>query len=626
MSARRRGSKRGRAGRVVTSIRRHTNTVNHFANQVAKQELDDQQSLEDMITAFTEALEEYGMLTENGALSHDSTGKACLNYFAKCGTYRGRDQSLVNQGLSAAWEDSPLLTLRCLFYLRMVSRTIVKSKEVNYERNQAGQGQRDEFYKGILFLHNNHPEALYANLWAIPLVGRWSDLWADLLINVLDRQQVYELVKQQMDNEYQAPLIAKWLPQIRARSKCKTDRKKNRVAWAKGLCKYLGWTFQQYRKYKANPEFHAHITQRVMCAQDWDQINFSEIPGKQLFLMMGRKGKDGKTVLERHGQIERYIEWIREQPTAKFTGYVYELFTKARKSMGFSTGYTTRAIGGVMNPTTIAERVTYDKQFEGLIADGKFTENVLCALDTSGSMNSRVVGDTSAYDICVSLGIYFSALNEGSFKDTVCMFDSECELLTLEGSFTEKTKQIAQHSTAWGGTNFQSVIDLIVRVRQERPDISIADYPTTLLVVSDMQFNPAKPFQRPAYGYSRTGNKVPQAKAYNPETNYEVAMQKLASVGLPHMKIVWWWVTGRADDFPSTISDEGVTMIGGFDGSIMSLLLDEEEELEAEDPDAMDLEEEPQQAAQQQVKKKLNPWETMCKALSQPILRELRLA
>ena len=43
-------------------------------------------------------------------------------------------------------------------------------------------------------------------------------------------------------------------------------------------------------------------------------------------------------------------------------------------------------------------------------------------LDTSGSMQCGVA-DTTAYDICISLGVYFSSLNEGAFQDHVIMFD-----------------------------------------------------------------------------------------------------------------------------------------------------------------------------------------------------------
>ncbi len=105
--------------------------------------------------------------------------------------------------------------------------------------------------------------------------------------------------------------------------------------------------------------------------------------------------------------------------------------------------------------------------------------------------------------------------------------------------------------------------------------------------VSDMQFDPA---------------------GSNTQTNYEVAMQKLAAVGLPKMRIVWWWVTGRGADFPNKLDDEGVILIGGFDGAILSLLLGNSRE----------------KGTQSQAIR-LTPYEVMLTALEQEILDQVSI-
>ena len=246
------------------------------------------------------------------------------------------------------------------------------------------------------------------------------------------------------------------------------------------------------------------------------------------------------------------------------------------------------------------QRITVDKQFDGLIELAKqdragVTENVWCALDTSGSMGIRAVAGTTAFEICVGMGIYFSTLNEGAFHNQVIMFDSTSRVRQLGGSFTDKVQQIMAGGWAMGSTNFQSVIDEIVRVRTDSPNVPIEDYPTTLLVVSDMQFNPS---------------------GESPETNYEAAMRKLAAVGLPPMRIVWWWVTGRGTDFPSKFDDEGVIMISGFDGSIISLLLG------GDGPETPSDNEESDQAGPA-LAASATPVDAMLKALDQPILKLL---
>jgi hypothetical protein len=136
------------------------------------------------------------------------------------------------------------------------------------------------------------------------------------------------------------------------------------------------------------------------------------------------------------------------------------------------------------------------------------------------------------------------------------MFDDVSRVLQLNGTFTQMINQIIKTNTAWGSTNFQSVVNEIIRVRKENPNIPLEDFPQTLLVVSDMQFNPVG------------GNK---------DTNY-VAMKKALYEYFPkyfvdNMKFIWWQVNGNAKDVPATLSDGGCYFFSGFDGSIVTLLL-----------------------------------------------------
>lgn len=508
--------------------------------------------------------------TENGAISNATTGSALLNYFSKCGTYRDRTMEEVTADLNKAWAESPQLALQIIFYNRIVSRKVKGFVET--EKVQKGQGNRSEFRMGLAWLAVYQEAALYANLWLIPVVGSWKDLWHEDLLKILNPKEVYALVAKGLEEEYNRDLIAKFLPRIRSKSNVYNARHHKLNRFALGLMRFLKWTPTQYRRFKATGK--AHEFQRQMCRNEWNNLNFKTIPGKALFQLVNKKGKDDLTTLQRHGIEKTYTQWIDSQPTAKFTGYVYELMEKVTPSM------------------SIAQKMTLDKQFDGLIELAKadqqgIQENVWCALDTSGSMAAQVA-NTSAYNICISLGVYFSTLNEGAFKDHVVMFDNQSKVKQLSGTFTNKVKQIQSENTAWGSTNFQSVIDEIVAVRRSQPQIPVSDFPTTLIVVSDMQFN---------------------AVGGNAQTNYQAAMQKLRAVGLPNIRIVWWWVTGRGNDFPSQLDDEGVIMIGGFDGSIISLLIGGEQA--------------PVQA--DGTRKMLTPYEAMLQALNQEVLTKIQV-
>ena len=50
------------------------------------------------------------------------------------------------------------------------------------------------------------------------------------------------------------------------------------------------------------------------------------------------------------------------------------------------------------------------------------------------SMGCSVANGVTAYDIYIGLGIYFSSLNEGAFKDNVIMFDTESTVKKTVGN------------------------------------------------------------------------------------------------------------------------------------------------------------------------------------------------
>jgi hypothetical protein len=140
---------------------------------------------------------------------------------------------------------------------------------------------------------------------------------------------------------------------------------------------------------------------------------------------------------------------------------------------------------------------------------------------------------------------------------------------------------IVSSTTAWGSTNFQSVIDEIVRIRKRNPQIPLSDYPETLLVVSDMQFNPTNDWR---LSYNTQAER----------TNYESAIAKLSKVFpqefVDKFKIVWWQVNGsRTTDFPSNMDCGGTYVFSGFDGSVISFLLGGKVAEDGKAPDMQDV-------------------------------------
>lgn len=498
-----------------------------------------------------------GTRTENGAISYSTIGTALLDQFGKAGVYRGRTINEVWSEQERLWGEDPVNALKFPFYLRMITR---QTNVLGGEKTgavQRGQGAKDESFKRLLWIAKYHPEEFYRNLWVLPVVGSWKDLWVLLSMEedlvALDHKKFFEVMAQGINDPNHKDLVKKYLPRIRSDRKCTTVWAKRTNALAKEFANFAGWSFKDYREFKSTGK--AHEFQTVICQGLYSNINWNTIPGKALLNLVSGK------FLEKHNLSDAYIKWLQSQPVAKFNGYPFELGRKVR-TLGF-------------NSNSLATKITIDKQFDGLIATAKknggaIKGNVLCGLDNSSSMTWVTLDNagTMPLDVCMSLGVYFSELNTGAFHNVVASFDNASKLMTLSGTFSEKINYLRKNCRGMGGTNFQSLVDLIVDTRKAHPEMPLEDFPETLLVVSDMQFNPTRTWWDDEEWASKEVEK----------TNFETAIAKLSEVFpkefVDNFKIVWWYCSNRpTSDFPSTMENAGTYMMSGYDGAIISFLL-----------------------------------------------------
>ena len=130
------------------------------------------------------------------------------------------------------------------------------------------------------------------------------------------------------------------------------------------------------------------------------------------------------------------------------------------------------------------------------------------------------------------------------------------------------------------------------------------DYATVILAVSDMQFDRPYSFRR---------------MELSNNTNQTEAREKLLEVFpkefVDKVRFIWWDVASRygTNGFESTSSDDGSMYISGFDGSIMNMLLGEDEDEEQEGKENSEI-------------KRPTPEDLVNKALSQEILSYISLA
>ena len=510
--------------------------------------------------AFVDAL----TLTENGALALSTTSSAIVDQYGKAGNYRGRTIGDVFNDQAKIWNENADAAIRFPFYLRMVTRKVKVNGDNQTDKVQNGQGARDEAFKRLLWVAINHSDAFYKNLWVLPLVGSWKDLWVLMFydsienINTINHKEMFNILVNGLACDTHVDLIKKFMPRIKSRSKCTTEWTKITNSLAKEFANYMGISFTEYNKLKASGK--AHDFQKIICANEYNNLNWDKIPGRALNLLVTSK------FLKNHQLTDNYIKWVTEQPVAKFTGYVFELAKKAREAVKTKSYYDIRSF---RNKIPVEIKHTLDAQFMGLVEqarkDGRINDNILVALDTSGSMGRKVNGlnsDVCCGDIATSLALFFSELNEGAFHHKIMMFDNTSYPFDFKSdSFCDNLMSLP--GVPCGGTNFQSVIDEIVKIRKRCPEIPLEQYPNTLLVVSDMQFNPSG-----TYWYERNREE---------EGNLEHAKKSLAEVFpqefVDNMKFIWWDCASRRQTFEGTAFQPGITFLSGFDGSIMTTLL-----------------------------------------------------
>src|SRR5690349_16423945 len=97
--------------------------------------------------------------TANGAVSHSTTGNACVDMFA--GSVRGSNYTLTKLA-KAAYEESPLDVLKLIAYIR---------------DSRGGKGERELGRTLLVWLSEKNPEALKKNLKHYIEFGRWDDIF-----------------------------------------------------------------------------------------------------------------------------------------------------------------------------------------------------------------------------------------------------------------------------------------------------------------------------------------------------------------------------------------------------------------------------------------------------------------
>lgn len=446
---------------------------------------------------FKEELQKNLYVTNSkGGLYFNTTYNFNLDIFSMASRFM--DEDMLNNLFNFAYdEDKYLLTANILYLLDI--------------RN--GKGERRIFK--ILFknLCLKDQELAKKVLNLIPNLGRYdyilttydTPLWIDTI----------EIIKNQLklDKKNLHPsLLAKWLPSIR------NHNKNNKMA--KILCKDLEMDEKSYRKMLKDIRLKLNIIETKLSNKDYD-INYEIVPSKAM--------KNYNDTFLRHDKknYEAYLDKVKVSE-AKINTSSLEPYDIIKQMLCNS------------NSKDLMD-LMWENQKN--VFSGDYS-NVLVIADTSGSMFTPSMTPISS---SIGLAIYTAQNNKGQFHNMFMNFSKETSLQEIHGTkLSEIIKSIDFNN--WGGTtNIDQALNIILNASVK----SLADCPSHLLIISDMEFD----------------------CSVNKKPNFYHWKEQYQKNNLKMPNIIFWNVNEYSFGLPITKYEDGVALVSGFSKNIFKSIL-----------------------------------------------------
>ena len=464
---------------------------------------------------FTNAIKEITTekSTENGAFAYNTTESDLLDLFAQIGALRPRTEAEITEKFERAFYENPELAMRMAFYAR----------DVRF----GGLGERRTFRIILKWICENYANMAIANIPNITTFGRFDDLYT--YIGTEAEEAMWKYMHTTLTNDYERmlegkpiSLLAKWLKSINTSS-----HESRRLA--RLTLKNLGFHNERhYRKVLARMRDYLNVVENRMSAQEWDKINYSQVPAYAI--------KNYGSAFAKH-DYERWNQYLKDlqKGTTKVnasTLYPYDLVHQ----------YMNRYYGDSYGPNTLVEAQW--KALPNYVGDGA---NVMVMADVSGSMMGRPM-ETS-----IGLAAYFAQHNHGPFEGLFLTFTDIPRYIHVRSDDKLYTMINKVRQNVGYNTDLNRAFNLILDTALENR-VSQEDLPRALVVVSDMEIDSYVRF----HGLDFVKTWRERFKAYG----YE----------LP--QLVLWNVEARNDTFLTKMATKGVTFLSGQSASTFRSLID----------------------------------------------------
>lgn len=458
------------------------------------------------MSTLLNAMQTNNSQTENGMTTNSTSLNLCVDLFFQIGAMRGQDKVRLINAFTKAFSEDSLTAMRLLFWARDV---------------RGGAGERQIFKDIITYLATNRADVLGKNLHLVTEFGRWDDLL--VLIGTPLENHALELIKEGLESKN--GLCAKWMPRPNVSNA--EDKK-----YANTIRKFLGLTPKEYRKLLVE---NSNTVEQLMCAKEWSKIDYSKLPSKAMSDLMKAFSKND---LER---FQSYLTSVEKGEAKINAGAVYPYDVVKNLKQGNTKGANVQwdALPNYMETSE---------------------ERILPVVDVSGSMETPAGQNATVtcMDVAISLGLYISERNVGSFKDAFITFSESPKLQVLGGTLSERYNQLARAD--WGmSTNLESVFKVILS-KAIASKVAEQEMPTMVLILSDMEFNSAT-------------NSYRSTSAWNP-TAQEMIRKMYEEAGYKMPSIVYWNIQSRGDNNkPVQFDTNGTALVSGFSPALLTNLL-----------------------------------------------------
>lgn len=457
--------------------------------------------------------------TANGGATNASSLSACVDFFFQIGAMRGQDEETIYSAFSAAFDESPQVALRTLFWARDV---------------REGAGERRSFRVCLTRLAQQRPDCFSdAVIGSIPQFGRWDDMLS--LFDTPVEKAALEAISFALRNG--DGLCAKWMPR----------EKSSKRVFAQRIRKFMGLSSSAYRKMLSAM---TKVVESQMCAGDWDGINYSHVPSQAMRIY--------KDAFKRHSPEawQTYMEGLAAgtQKVNAAAIHPHEILAPYIVGSPNSVGW-----GYGSNQSVDVGEIPHIVEYQWASLPNWLMNNphrILPVVDTSGSMEcSYNGGSVRPIDVSVSLGLYIAERNNGPFANHMITFSSRPKMQRIEGgNLRERLSSVC--SAEWGqSTNIEGTFEAILH-HAKASRATADDMPNMILILSDMEFNQC---------------------AQVDETAMQSIRRQYEEAGFHLPKIVFWNLNAREGNVPVRFDESGTALVSGFSPSIMKSLLEEGE-------------------------------------------------